>query len=168
MTMELLIRPVVANDAEGVVNVINPIIETGRYTVFETPFTPEFECEYILNLSDRAVFYVAESQADGQIVGWQSLDAFAAYTHAFDHVGVIGTYVSLAHHRQGIGSQLAQATFAAAKSKGYEKIFSYVRADSPQSLTFYLKLGFRIVGTAQQQAKINSSYIDEIIIEKFL
>lgn len=166
--MDLVIRPVVPDDAEGVVNVINPIIETGRYTVFDTPFTPEFEREYILNLSGRAIFYLAEIRATGQIVGWQSLDAFADYTHAFDHVGVIGTYVSPTHHRQGIGSQLAQATFAAAKDKGYKKIFSYVRADSPQSLTFYLKLGFRIVGTAQQQAKVNSMYIDEIIIEKFL
>jgi len=166
--MELIIRPVVPDDAEGVVKVINPIIASGRYTVFDTPFTPEFEREYILNLSDRAIFYVAENQANGQIVGWQSLDAFADYTHAFDHVGVMGTYVSLTHHRQGIGSQLAQAMFAAAKSKGYEKIFSYVRADSPHSLAFYLKLGFRIVGTAQQQAKIKSVYLDEIIIEKFL
>ena len=96
------------------------------------------------------------------------MDPFATYTHAFDHVGVMGTYVSLAHHRQGIGTQLAGATFAAARDKGYEKIFSYVRADSPPSLTFYLKLGFRIVGTAQRQAKVNSTYIDEIIIEKFL
>ena len=166
--MDLTIRPVCPDDAVGVVNVINPIIEAGRYTVFDSPFTPEFEREYILNLSDRAIFHIAENQADGQIIGWQSLDAFAAYTHAFDHVGVIGTYVSLAHHRQGIGAQLALATFATAREKGYEKIFSYVRADSPQSLTFYLKLGFRIVGTAQRQAKVNSTYLDEIIIEKFL
>ena len=166
--MDLIIRPVVPDDTEGVVNVINPIIEAGRFTVFDTPFTPEFEREYILNLSGRAIFHVAENQTNRQIVGWQSLDAFADYTHAFDHVGVMGTYVSLAHHRQGIGTQLAGATFAAARDKGYEKIFSYVRADSPPSLTFYLKLGFRIVGTAQRQAKVNSTYIDEIIIEKFL
>jgi L-amino acid N-acyltransferase YncA len=166
--IDLIIRPVCPDDAKGVVNVINPIIEAGQNTVFDTPFTPQFEREYILNLAARAVFYVAEDRTNGQIVGWQSLDAFAAYTHAFDHVGVIGTYVSLDHHRQGIGTQLAQATFATARDKGYEKIFSYVRADSPQSLTFYLKLGFRIVGTAQRQAKINSTYIDEIIIEKFL
>jgi RimJ/RimL family protein N-acetyltransferase len=37
-----------------------------------------------------------------------------------------------------------------------------------QSLTFYLKLGFRIVGTAQKQAKIDQKYVDEIIIEKLL
>ena len=33
---------------------------------------------------------------------------------------------------------------------------------------FYLKLGFRIVGTAERQAKVDGKYIDEIVIEKFL
>jgi RimJ/RimL family protein N-acetyltransferase len=51
---------------------------------------------------------------------------------------------------------------------GYEKFCSYVRADNPGALAFYLRLGFRIIGTAQRQAKIGSSYIDEILIEAFL
>jgi L-amino acid N-acyltransferase YncA len=166
--MDLFIREARPDDAEAIVNVLNPIIETGRYTVFDTPLTVEFEREYLENYPQRGVFHVAETQSEQKIVGWQSMEPFALYTRAFDHVGVIGTYVALSHQRQGIGTRLAQATFKAAKHKDYEKIFTYVRADSAQSLTFYLKLGFRIVGTAQQQAKIGQKYVDEIIIEKFL
>lgn len=166
--MDLFIREARPDDAEAIVNILNPIIETGRYTVFDTPLTVEFEREYLENYPQRGVFHVAETQPEQKILGWQSMEPFALYTRAFDHVGVIATFVALSHHRQGIGARLAQATFKAAKRKGYEKIFTYVRADSVQSLTFYLELGFRIVGTAQQQAKIGQKYVDEIIIEKFL
>jgi len=43
-----------------------------------------------------------------------------------------------------------------------------VRADNPASLAFHLKLGFRIVGMAQRQARFGQTYVDEVIIEKFL
>jgi hypothetical protein len=43
-----------------------------------------------------------------------------------------------------------------------------VRADNPVALQFYLNLGFRVVGTAERQARIGSTYVDEVFIEKFL
>jgi L-amino acid N-acyltransferase YncA len=96
------------------------------------------------------------------------MEPFATYTHAFDHVATIGTYVDLAHQRQGIGTRLSQVTFEAARKTGYEKILTYVRADNWASLAFHLKLGFRIIGTAHRQARIGQRMVDEILIEKFL
>ena len=55
-----------------------------------------------------------------------------------------------------------------ARGKEYEKIFTFVRADNREALQFYLKLGFRVVGTAERQARIGGNYVDEVIIEKFL
>jgi ribosomal protein S18 acetylase RimI-like enzyme len=78
------------------------------------------------------------------------------------------TFVDLKCHRHGVGTRLAEATFAAATAMGYEKVFTFVRADNPHAQQFYLKLGFQIVGTARKQAKIAGNYIDEVIIEKFL
>ena len=36
--------------------------------------------------------HVATRGGDDPIVGFQTLEPFAAYTRAFDHVAVIGTY----------------------------------------------------------------------------
>jgi RimJ/RimL family protein N-acetyltransferase len=47
-------------------------------------------------------------------------------------------------------------------------LFTFIRADNPTALAAYLKHGFRIVGTAQKQAKIQGRYVDEIIVERFL
>lgn len=166
--MDLLVREARADDAEAVVSIFNPIIEAGLYTVFDKLFTVEAEREYLLNFPRRGVFHVAVRRQDQKIVGFQSMEPFATYTHAFDHVGVVGTYVDLLHRRQGIGTHLFKATFEAARGKGYEKIFTFVRADNLAALGSYLKHGFRIVGTAQRQAKFNGKYVDEIIIERFL
>ena len=39
---------------------------------------------------------------------------------------------------------------------------------NPAALACYLDQGFRIVGTAEGQAKLNGKYVDEVIIERFL
>jgi L-amino acid N-acyltransferase YncA len=166
--MNLLIREVCPEDAEAIVGIFNPIIEAGAYTVFDTAFTVEAEREYITNFPDRGVFHVAVRQADQRVVGFQSLEPFATYTRAFDHVGVIGTYVDLSLRQQGIAASLFASTFEAARRKGYEKIFTYVRGDNPVALAVYQRQGFQIVGTARRQAKFDGKYVDEIIIERFL
>ena len=147
---------------------LNPIIETGQYTILDTPMTSDAEREFIRGCSPRGVFLVAIDRADGAIVGFQNLQPVAAYTHALDHVGDLGTYVDLRRRRQGIAKQLFRATFERAHAKGYEKIFTFVRSDNPAALQTYLHHGFHVVGIAMRHAKVHGQYVDEILIEKFL
>jgi L-amino acid N-acyltransferase YncA len=74
----------------------------------------------------------------------------------------------VSHGRVLEGARLSKVTFESARQKGFEKIFTYVRADNQASLVFHEKLGFRIIGTADRQAKIDGKYVDEIFVEKFL
>lgn len=164
--MDLLIRKARPEDAEAIVGILNPIIESSAYTVLDTPLSVELEREYIASFPNRGVFHVAERPQDHTILGLQSIEPFATYTHAFDHVGVIGTFVDLSHRREGIGSRLFETTSEAARRERYEKLFTHIRADNLASLAFHRKLGFRVVGTAQRQAKIGKRYIDEVIIER--
>ena len=166
--MDLMARSAQPEDAAAIVTIFNPIIESGKYTVFDSAFTVEAERDYIVSFPARGVFHVAVRQTDNKIVGFQSLEPFETYTHAFDHVGVVGTYVDLAERGQGIARQLFAATFEAARQKGYEKIFTFIRADNPAALATYQRQGFQIIGTARRQAKINGSYVDELMVEKFL
>ncbi len=166
--MDIAIREARPDDAEAVAGILNPAIETGKYTVLDRPFSVQEERQFIASFPPRGIFHVAVSRPDGRVVGLQTMEPFATYTHAFDHVGIIATCVDLACRRQGIGRQLFEATFAAARQKRYEKMFTYVRGDNPAALMTYMKCGFRIVGTATKHAKIGGRYIDEIVIEKFL
>ena len=164
--MQLEIREARQDDAEAIVGILNPIIAAGVYTVFDTPFTSAAEREYIQSFPARGIFLVAVKQPENEVVGFQSMEPFANYTHAFDHVGVLGTYVDLNCRRQGVATHLFQTMFATAVGKGYQKIFTFVRADNPAALSTYLGQGFRTVGTAYRQALVGGQYVDEIIIEK--
>ena len=96
------------------------------------------------------------------------LEPIADYTHAFDHVASLGTFVKLDLRRRGLARKLFEATFRAAREKGYEKLFTFVRADNPGALAAYKSQGFTEIGRATRQAKVNGAYVDELMIEKFL
>ena len=164
----LTVRPACPDDAAGVAEVLNPIIEARTFTVLDTPFSVDAERAFITRFPDRGIFHVAVAESDGRIVGFQNVEPFADYTHAFDHVGVIGTYVDLTRRRQGIASRLFDATFVAAPGKGYEKLFAFVRADNLPALFTYLRHDFRAIGSARRHARIDGRHIDEIIIERLL
>jgi len=166
--VEVLIRDAKPDDAAGIVSLFNPIIEARSFTLFDTPFTIEAERSYIAGLAPRDIFHVAVRASDNAVVGFQSMAPFATYTHAFDHVGVIGTYVDLESRRQGIAKCLFHATFEAARRKGYEKIFTYIRADNPVALATYKQHDFRIIWKADRHAKLHGRFVDVIIVERLL
>ena len=166
--MDVTIRDATPDDAAAIVAIFNPIIEARSLTLFDTPFSVEAERSYISGLTARDIFHVAVRAGEDAIVGFQSLSPFATYTHAFDHVGVIGTYIDLGSRRRGIARSLFPATFEAARKKGYEKIFTYIRADNPPALAAYQSHGFRVVGNAERQAKVAGRYVDVIIVERWL
>ncbi|MGR5388030.1 N-acetyltransferase family protein [Vibrio crassostreae] len=167
--MSLKIRAVAIDDAQGIIDVLNPIIIEARYTILDQTFTVNEEKAFIESFPERGVFSVAVNETTNQLLGFQNVEPFASYTKAFDHVGIIGTYVDANSRGQGVAKQLFDYTFKAAEeAKGYEKLFAYVRADNELALAVYLKQGFDIVGTAKKHGKIGDQYFDEILIEKFL
>jgi L-amino acid N-acyltransferase YncA len=162
------IREARPEDAAAIARILNRIIEARTFTVFDTLFSIEAERAYIEAFPERGVFLVAVRERDQQVVGFQSMEPFAGWTHAFDHVGVLGTYVDLDCRRQGIAKRLFPATFEAARRKGYRKIFTYIRADNPAALATYRHHGFTIVGTARGHARIDGQYVDEVVVERML
>ena len=164
----IAVRDVTPDDAEAIARILNAIIAARAYTALDTPFTVAEERAFIEQFPPRGIFHVAVGQPSGALVGFQNVEPFATYTHAFDHVGVIGTYVDLDCRRQGIASRLFERTLAAARDKGYEKLFAFVRADNPAALSTYLRQGFVVIGTAQKHARIDGRYIDEVMIERAL
>ena len=163
----IYVREASPNDAEALVHILNPIIEAKRYTILSTPLTVEAEREFIETFPERGIFHVAVREEDDRVVGMQNVAPVSPYA-AFEHVGEIGTFVHLDLLRRGVARRLFEATFGAAQRKGYEKLFTFVRADNPGALKTYLGQGFRVVGTAERHAKVEDAYVDEVIIEKWL
>ena len=166
--IDLTVREATVADATGIVDVFNPIIESGLFTSILTPFSVEEEEQYIRNLSERAMLHIAVLPTEGRVVGFRGLQPFPAHTSAWAHIGIIGTFVDEAFRRQGVSKRLFAATLQAAPARGYEKILTYVRADNPAALSAYAAQGFTVVGVSARHTKLADRYVDEIIIEKLL
>lgn len=164
-TNSILVRPAMPEDAEGIVNILNPLIREGKQTVLSKEYSVAEEAEFIRNFPARGLFIVAEQK--NRILGFQTIEPFAPYSKAFDHVGIVGTYVCAIHRNKGIGRRLFEYLEAKAPELGFKKIFTYIIADNHQSINYYQKIGFKVVGTAKKQAKLPSGYKDEIIVEYF-
>jgi len=165
--MELTVRAAVPDDAAAIAGILNPIIAARVYTVLDAPFTVAEERAFIEQFPSRGVFHVAIAKTDGRVVGFQNVEPFADL-RAFDHVGVIGTWVDLQSRRRGVATRLFEETFAVAAQKGYRKLFAYVRSDNPAALAAYQRHGFDIIGLARQHARIDDQYVDETLIERQL
>jgi ribosomal protein S18 acetylase RimI-like enzyme len=164
--MDIRIRSVTLDDAEGVLEVLNSVVQERKYSSFDKILTVKEERQFIASLGKRSGLFVAE--LEGRIVGFQTIEPFATYTSAMDHVGIMGTFVHADFRGQGIGRQLAEASFKFAREKGYEKAVIYVRASNKAAQKFYWKLGFVPKGMLEKQVKIDGEYDGEVFMEIFL
>jgi L-amino acid N-acyltransferase YncA len=162
----VVIRPVRRDDlqdAAGVAGVLNSVIAEGRYTALAGHWTAEAEQAFLQSLGPRSEVFVAE--VTGQIIGFQVIEPFVAYTSTMDHVAHLGTYVRADLRGSGIGRKLARATLAFAREQGYEKSVIYVMADNEWGLAYYRGLGFKERGVLRSQTKIDDVYHDEVFME---
>ena len=57
--MDFIIRKATVNDARQVADVINSVIDEGKYTIFDRPFSEEEERKFISSLGSRSALYVS-------------------------------------------------------------------------------------------------------------
>jgi L-amino acid N-acyltransferase YncA len=133
----LTIRPVRAQDAAELADLLNAIIARGGTTAFETPFTPEGLNQSYLTGPTVHCCFVAEG--DGQLLGFQTLG-----TQPFlpAHVGDIATFTRLGGTQGGVGTALFAATQARARELGLCAINATIRGDNTGGLAFYSRMGF--------------------------
>lgn len=163
--MNYSIRTAQETDALAMVNLLIPIIEAG-HTIMPSASLEE-QLDFLRTFPERGIFHVAVNDDTQEILGMQDILPMSDEA-AFRHVGEISSFVAVAAQGHGIGRSLSQASFEAAKAKGYEKLTATIRGDNPRAIAFYLSQGFRLVGTFQNHALVNRKYIDEVVTEKFL
>ena len=164
--MEITIRRAAVDAEESVMDLINSVIQEGGLTSIYPTLTAEQEKAFIEGLGPRSAMFVAESR--DAVLGVQTIEPFAPYTHAMDHVAVMGTHIYRNFRRQGIGRRLFQLTMGFAREHGYEKIVVYVRAGNPVAQAFYREMGLVPKMMLERQIKINNRYDDEVMMEMFI
>lgn len=168
MSEESTIRPVREEDSASIVELLNAIIAAGTYTIMDRPVTEREQAEFLRSFPSRGVFLAAVGKESGRVLAIQDVQPLRADAAVLDHVGEVSTFVALDCRRKGVGRSLSQATFEAARRKGFRKIHASIRADNPGAVAFYEAQGFRTIGVAEAHAFVRGRYVDEVFAELHL
>lgn len=164
---EFTIRRASADDAAGIVAVLQVVTAERIYSAIDRPWTVDEQRRYIESRSIREVVHLAVDHT-GLIVGYQCLDLHAPSLTSMAHVGELGTWLRPEWRRRGIGRALFRETAAFGRSNGYRKFVIQVRASNMGGRSFYAGLGFRECGRLAHQVVIDGHEDDEIIMEFLL
>ena len=133
------IREAELNDAAQMSALLQEIKAAGKR---RSPHDEEFVRTHYFGDPERIRCSVAERAC--VILGFQSLkraEAGNAYG-VTPGWGIIGTHISPAAARQGVGRALFEVSQRAATDAGIEKIDASIAADNPEALAYYAAMGF--------------------------
>jgi dephospho-CoA kinase len=161
-----VIRQATVADCEGTAAVLNSVVREGGRTITGRTFTPAQERAFLRSMPKRAFLNIV--LLGWVVVGFQSVEPYATFTHTMDHVASMGTHILAAVRGRGLGRALSAVTWADARAAGFSKLVIAVRADNPQGQAFYTGLGFQPCGRLTRQAFVDGKYVDEMLYELFL
>ena len=161
-----VIRRAALADCEGTAAVLNSVVREGGRTITGRTFTPAQERAFFRSLPKRAFLNIV--LLGKVVVGFQSVEPYATFTHTMDHVASLGTHMLAAVRGRGLGQALSAATWAEARAAGFSKLVIAVREDNPQAQAFYTGLGFQPCGRLTRQAFVDGKFVDELLYELFL
>lgn len=167
MNPPFAIRMAAAADADALVAILEHIASERIYTAISQPWSAERQRRYMSELSPREAVFAAESPREG-IIGYQTLELWAATIDSMSHVGQIGTFLRPEWRRQGIGEALFRTTADFARERDFLKFVIQVRSANQPAQAFYQRLGFRECGRLTRQVRMGDREDDEIIMEFFL
>ena len=164
-TSVLTVRPATPADAPAIAVIYNQGIED-RLATLETQLrSPEERREWLAARGPRHPVIVAE--ADGQVVGWASLNSFNPRP-AYDHVADISVYVERAWRGRGVGGRLLERLDALARAIGYHKMVLAAFPFNAAGMGLYRRMGFAPVGIYREQGLLDGRWVDVIVMERLL
>ena len=103
---------------------------------------------------------------DGKyIYGWVSLSP-ASSTWGYVGVAEVSVHVGKAGQRQGIGTALLKALFAASENEKYWTLTAEIISENRASLALHKKCGFREIGYLEKLGHRQGAWHDVILLEK--
>lgn len=141
----MLIRPAEPEDSVQMSEILMAILESWDS---DRPRSPAHVLSNYIAHPDKIRCSLAQAE-DGVLLGFQSLKR-AAPGNPYGLPrgwGIIGTYVSKAAGRRGVGKALFAASLEAARADGIEQIEAAIGADNHVAQKYYAALGFERYNT---------------------
>jgi L-amino acid N-acyltransferase YncA len=157
----VLIRPMLAADADQVLAIYQAGLDTGQAS-FETT-APDWAAFHAAKLPLHR--YVAVDATTGRVLGWAAASAVSSrgvYAGVIEH----SVYVDPSHQRGGIGAALMAALTGSADVAGIWTIQSSVFPENTASLRLHEMAGFRVVGTRERIGRHHGQWRDTVLLDR--
>ena len=139
----MMIRLAQLDDLPAIVDIYNQSIPSKQSTGDTQPLRVEGRRTWFEEHrpSEHPIF-VAEAEADGQVLGWCSLSAYRPGRAALRFTSEISYYIDFAYHRQGIATALVEQALASCPAAQIKHVFAIVLEGNQASLNLLKKMGF--------------------------
>lgn len=164
--MEYRVREAKPLDISCITNIYNQGIED-RIATLETRLRDVSEMEeWFTSRGNRYKVIVIEDNK-GRVIGWASINVFNSRC-CYNGVGDISIYISRDMRGKGLGKILLNNLFDIAKQHDFHKLVLSTFEFNDIGKRLYKKLGFREVGTYENQGILDGKYVNITIMEKLL
>ena len=147
-----------SGDAEAVLAIYQEGLDT-RLASFETQ-APSWEEWHQRHLEHPRLIAVEEN-----IIGWAALSPVSV-RDAYGGVAETSVYVGEKNRGKGTGTQLLQAITEASETLGFWTLQASIFPENEASVGLHLRHGFRIVGTREKIARLDSVWRDTLLLER--
>jgi ribosomal protein S18 acetylase RimI-like enzyme len=155
--MDYRVVPIAECHIRGFHASLDEVARERRFLAFlEVPPLAETESFVRKNIEKRNAQFVAV--ADERVIGW--CDATPSERPVFAHRATLGMGVLAPFRGQGVGRKLIDATLAAARLKGAQRIDLEVREDNVPAMALYRAVGFVIEGVKVNAYRLDDKYFN--------
>lgn len=160
------IRAAEPDDATGIADILNPIIEHSTITFSPTPVTEVGVRDGVAEHTQSGDPYLV-AERDGALLGFAKYGPFRAGA-GYARIAEITVHLGPSARGQGTGRRLVDALEAHARRAGKHSLIAGISAENEGAVAFHAKLGFKQVGLVPQAGYKFGRYIDLVLMQKFL
>ena len=162
---DVIVRPIDLRDIGGFSECTAEVIKERVYLAHLEPFPIEETAKFVaMNIRVGNPQFVAEDA--GRIVGW--CDIVRSTVPVQRHCGSLGIGMLAEYRGHGLGLRLIEATVAAARTAGMERVDLVVYGRNKRAAALYRKAGFTDVGTRLRGKKLDGEYDDTLLMGMLL
>lgn len=161
------VRLAAAGDAAGINAVYNPFIRDTSITFETVEHTIDDRLRWFAARAGNPRWPVFVAETGGDVVGFASASAFDP-RGAYETSVKTSVFLAPAAQRQGVGTQLYRALFAALAGADLHRAYALVTAPNPASAALHKSFGFVHVSTLSEVGRKFGRYQDVMWFEKRL
>jgi phosphinothricin acetyltransferase len=160
-----LIRSAQAHDAVDIAEIYNHYVRNSTATFDTVEKSVEDRIEWLAAHDEHHPVLVAE--ADGRVVGWGSITAWAVRP-AWRHTVELSIYVAPDSLRRGVGSVLLDGLICVARDAGHHALIAQIVEENAPSLSMAERAGFSRVGTMEEVGRKFDRWLNLVLMQRIV